>query len=72
MMPDHQNAGATSETAAERILAGEQLLVRGVPPVSIPERLAHSMRQPMTPANRERPLDIGLGACAPAREAGSG
>jgi hypothetical protein len=63
---------ALAEIVTEQTEAGEQLLVPFVLPISVRERLAHLLAQPLTPRKPQKPLDIGLGACAPAREAGPG
>ena len=58
------------ETAAldtEPTDAPEQLLMPGVHAVSLRERLEHLMAQPLFASKSQKPLDIGLGACAPAR-----
>jgi hypothetical protein len=63
-------ASASAEPATEPTDAGEQWLVPGVWPVSVRARLDHLIGLPMAPRKPQKPLDIGLGACAPAREAG--
>ena len=45
---------------AEPTEAGWQMLVPGVRPVTIRERIAHLAAQPLTPSRPQKPLDIGL------------
>jgi hypothetical protein len=49
-----------ANAATERPEAGEQLLAPFVAPVSVRERLAHLMAQPLGPRKPQKPLDIGL------------
>jgi hypothetical protein len=42
---------------------GEQVLVPGVAPVSLRERLERLLSAPLGPVKPQKPLDIGLGAC---------
>ncbi len=49
-----------NEIATEQTEAGEQLLVPGVRPVSVRERLAHLADQPLVSRKTQKPLDIGL------------
>jgi hypothetical protein len=63
-------ASLLSNTVTERTEAGEQLLAPFVAPVSVRQRLDHLMAQPLLPRKPQKPLGIGLGARAPAREAG--
>lgn len=65
-------ASALANAVTERTEAGEQLLATFVAPVSVRQRLDHLMAQPLLPRKPQKPLDIGLGACAPARKAGPG
>jgi hypothetical protein len=49
-----------ADTAAEQTEAGEQLLAPFVAPISVRERLAHLIAQPLAPHKAQKPLDIGL------------
>ncbi len=48
------------QTATEQTPAGEQMLVPGLRPVPVRERLDHLSKQPLHPENPKKPLDIGL------------
>jgi len=48
------------ETATEQTPAGEQMLVPGVRPVPVRERLDYLANQPLAPSKPQKPLDIGL------------
>jgi hypothetical protein len=63
-------ASTPTDLATEPTDAGEQLLVPGVRPVAVRARLDHLIDLPTAPRKPQKPLDIGLGAGAPAREAG--
>lgn len=38
----------------------DQMMIAGVPPVSLGERLTWAAQQPMQPKRAQRPLDIGF------------
>ncbi|HLG90342.1 MAG TPA: hypothetical protein VKZ79_24485 [Alphaproteobacteria bacterium] len=50
----------TSPLASEPTAQGEQLLVPGVRPVTLRERLALRLAAPLAPRKAQKPLDIGL------------
>lgn len=51
---------APARLATEPTPEGEQILVPGVAPVSIRDRLALRMAAPMAPRKAQKPLNIGL------------
>jgi len=63
---------ATDSLPTEQMPEGEQILVPGIAPVSLRERLALRLAAPLSPRKPQKPLNIGLGACPRAGEAGPG
>jgi len=51
---------APASFATEPTPEGEQILVPGVSPVSLHQRLALRMAAPMAPCKPQKPLNIGL------------
>ena len=51
---------ATAPLPTEPTPEGEQLLVPGVAPIGLRERLALRMAAPMAPRKPQKPLNIGL------------
>lgn len=51
---------APAPLATEQTPEGEQILVPGVAPVSLHQRLALRMAAPMSPRKPQKPLNIGL------------
>ena len=49
-----------SPAATEPTPEGEQMLIPGVRPVTVRERLALLMAAPLSPHKAQKPLDIGL------------
>lgn len=54
--PEGEQSNSRSLCGAE----GSQLLVPGVAPISIRERLEHLSQAPLGPRRLQKPLDIGL------------
>ena len=51
---------APAPIAIEQTPQGDQVLVPGVPPIGLHERLAQRRAQPLAPRKPQKPLDIGL------------
>jgi hypothetical protein len=54
------NPPAAAPLATEPTPQGDQVLVPGVAPVSVRERLAQRRAMPLGPRKPQKPLDIGL------------
>lgn len=53
-------AKAAAPVASEPTQAGEQILVPGIRPIPLRERLEAAMAAPLIPNKPQKPLDIGL------------
>jgi hypothetical protein len=54
------SAPETRPLATEPTPEGEQILIPGVRPISVRERIETAMAAPLRPRLRQKPLDIGL------------
>jgi hypothetical protein len=54
------SARDTALFASEPMPEGEQILIPGVPPVTLRERLALLLAAPLIPRKPQKPLNIGL------------
>ncbi len=54
------SARDTALPASEPTPEGEQILIPGVPPVALRERLALLLAAPLIPRKPQKPLNIGL------------
>jgi hypothetical protein len=51
---------ASHPTVTEATEQGEQMLVPGVPPITLRQRLAALFSAPLTPRKPQQPMNIGL------------
>jgi hypothetical protein len=57
------SGSASPAVLTETTEQGEQMLVPGVAPVGLRARLEHLLGAPLRSSKRQKPLNIGLGAC---------